>query len=185
MFPQKLKAALINLVEQQEGAAFIEFAIMLPVAALLFMGVVEFGYIIKEWRRLNDLLEAQVLYLSASSNENKTPTNGTQFIATPAASAATITSAVSQSNSGISSNDATVVTTTFGCACATNSGATSTVTFSSIYTMATCPAPPDNTCENNSFWHIYAKVAATKQHTTIFFPFWHPNMTANALVRIF
>lgn len=183
MLLSKLRSRLLLIIRDQEGVALVEFAILLPLLTILFMGIIEFGYIVKEWRRLNDLVEAQVLYLSASNGSS--PTNAIQFMATSTASTNTIITAVAEVNSRIRAADATPGVT-IGCSCPSGSGENATITFSSSYTLETCPDPPDKTCGGSSYWHVYADVRASKDHTGFFKNSrWLPKMSAHALVRIY
>lgn len=195
--PKKNKYSLFFYNE--EGAALVEFAIILPVITFIFMGMIEFGFIMKEWRRINDLVQAQVLYLSASNISQNIPSNAQQLYETTTSSTNIITSAVAAINSRILAADATP-SVTLGCGCPEGTGSSAKITLKPFNVIPPyCSPPPDQSCGNGSYYYAYADVKATKQHVGFFLNIpdilipniqgkswsWRPLLSAHALVRIY
>lgn len=195
----KVKIAIQTLIKNDDGAALVEFALIFPVITFIFMGMIEFGFIMKEWRRVNDLVEAQVLYLSASNISNGIPSNAEQFYSSTTSSNNTIYSAVAEINSRILAAD-TTPNVTFGCGCPEGTGSSAKITLKPFNIIPPyCSPPPDKSCGAGSYYYAYVDVKATKQHVGFFLNIpdilipniqgkswsWRPLLSAHALVRIY
>lgn len=168
------------------GAAIAEFSVVLFFTIPFFMALIEASLILNEWRRVNDLVEAQVLYIGASTSSR--PSNAQQLYASSSSSATTITAAVAEINSRIRAAHATP-NVTLGCGCPSGTGASATITLSRSLNSSPpyCPPPPDMTCGTGLGWSAYADVAATKNHVVTFVNLgWLvPPIRAHALARIY
>ena len=70
----------MTIVDDEEGSALIEFSLLLPVLVLLFVGIVDFGFVGRRMMRICEAASAGVAYGTIPGNE--TNLNGMQAAAT-------------------------------------------------------------------------------------------------------
>ncbi len=59
-----------DFIENEEGVAATEFALLTPVLVLILMGVIDFGMYFNERMQMENLARASVDYVLAGGNEN-------------------------------------------------------------------------------------------------------------------
>ncbi len=171
----RVKGRIANIFgrRSESGTAAIEFAMFAPILIILLGGAVDFGYAAFEWMQVNNLVEAQTLYVAQNASA--------LYYAAPF-SPTVITSAVGNSGS-TSCATATPAPTRF-CSCPLTTGMTTGTAFA---------APPADPCSaaltcngNTSAQSAYVLVSASCTHTAILHVSWwtNPTFTSRALVRI-
>lgn len=184
-----------NFYKDECGAAFIELTFLLVFLLVpLFIGLLDLGTGMYEWKMVNDALQAQVLFVTATegtqiSSNAQQLNSAKSFVSTsiPSINAAGAYSSTHMPSTGISFKYET------WCGCA-SSGQLKMQVFSDKQPY--CPQPPNKACDNTSYWGTYVTITANHIHKSIFNlsavkTLWPelisaltPTLSAHAIVRI-
>lgn len=77
---RRLQRGKHRLLAHTEGASAVEFAIILPVLALLICGLIDFGNLYYQMHTVNEAARAGARYGSVDSTLANIPTDVTQYI---------------------------------------------------------------------------------------------------------
>ena len=158
----------------ESGTAAIEFALGSLFLLPLLLGTVDLGIAAFEWIQVNNLVEAETLYVTKNAS--------TLYAANPFDSTV-ITNAVAPAKSGISLAAATPAVTA-GCSCPIVGGITTLTPFG---TSPNPKCPAALTCNGGtSPQGAYVQVSASHTHTPIVPVSWwtNPIFTSTALIKI-
>ena len=175
-----------KLISDAAGSITVEAAILISfIIAPLFIGAVDFGTAIYEWKRVNDALQAQIIYIAATHGTSM-PSNAQQLYSQPNFSTAGISSIKSSgylSSTQMKSSDITTIIT-YSCGCVNGTSLSLTGTFSS--SQPYCPSPPDISCNKSSYWAPYVTIQTSHQHTSFFTSSfgYRPLLKASATIRM-
>ena len=165
---------LRNLFSRRDesGAAFVEFAISLPIVLYVFLGVINLGAFAWQAARLNDALEAGAFFVMKNGWTTNSPGDiNTAVLNAHASLGATATTL---------SNSVIQVTCSYGCPTASPAGVTKSVSCSSAQ-----PAACASGNSQGQYVTINVHVPWSPIVAETYIPFALPNpITANATVRI-
>lgn len=162
-----MKNKIFNFIKDTSGAFFIEAAFLMVALIPIFIGLSDYGLSVYEWKRLNNALQSQVLYIASthgtSVESQAQQLNGaTSFVTT---SLASINLAGQNSSTGVRSDD---ISFSYGQWCGCSDGSSLNLKSKFADTPPYCPQPPDTTCNQSSYWGSYVIITATHQHQSLF-----------------
>lgn len=171
MFIAKTRIATLFRRPGESGTAAIEFAVGSLFLLPLLLGTADLGLAAFEWTQVNDLVQAQTLYVAKNASA--------LYYANPF-DPSVITGAVSSSGGGM----ATAAIPQRFCSCPTPTGITGGTAFAA---PPADPCPAALTCNlNTTPPSAYVLVSASHTHVPIVTVSWWPSLifTSTAVVRI-
>ena len=177
----KNKALLF--INDDIGAAFVEFAVILPTLALLLVGVINYGAAWYHLKKMNELLEAIVLYVETPNGIGSL--SNTQMIESGTTiDGASITAAVIAANPDLSSVGTPAYTVKCGCPSAGNLSLSNPAAQPPPF--CPMPSPTTQTCTGGLYWGTYLTVTITNKFTSLFPAYFQDqNMSTTATIKIY
>lgn len=157
-----MKNKILDFIKDDSGAFFIEAAFLMVALMPIFIGLSDYGLSMYEWKRLNNALQAQVLYI-ASTHGTANPSQAQQL--NQMLSVPSINLAGQKVSTSVQSND---ITFSYDQWCGCSNGSTLKLDSKFATQPPYCPQPPDKTCDLNSYWGSYVVIKATHQHQSLF-----------------
>lgn len=174
---------IINFFYDQTGIAFVEFAFILPVLAILLAGIVNYGIAWYQWKKMNELVEAITLFMQTPNGSGylsnaQTLANGSSLNGTG------ITNAVISANPDLSSAGTPSYSIQCGCP---NGG--------QLYLTNILASPPpfcrtatlnNMNCGSGIMWGTYVTITVKKTYTSLFPAYFGDNdMSSTSVIKIY
>lgn len=179
-----------RFLSAERGASMIELGITLPVLCLILIGVTDLGFALKEWVRVNALVEAASLYVLRYANADGSEGLTNLYVSPPADLTSAIRNAVSQTHSGVGSGEAALFITT-ACRCPATNGITCPQGAPGDFST-TPPKCPDTILQcsdsinsSKTRQSDYICISATHTHQSLFGTRgWSPVFSTTAIISI-
>lgn len=169
--------------KDETGAAIVEFAVILPLLVLLLVGVMNYGVAWYQWKKMNELMEAIVLYVETPNGVSNL-SNAQMIGAGSAIDGASITAAVIAANPDLSS----VGTPTYTVKCGCPSSGNLSLSNPAAQPPPFCPMPSSTTqtCNGGLYWGTYLTVTITNKFKSLFpIYFQDQNLSATATIKVY
>lgn len=181
---------LLQFTKSDEGGGLAENVLIFPLLALVLTAIVELGFILRDWITVNNVVHAATLFVTAHANNNPEGTSLNLYNLNPFSSAS-IVSATSKTNSGLSSGNVNLVVTT-ACRCPTATGITCPAPPNSGEFASTAPkCPTADACADTVATNVSLRVSAyicisgSLTHSSWFGRLgWAPTLTARSVINI-
>lgn len=157
-----MKNKILEFIKDESGAFFIEAAFLMVALLPIFIGLSDYGLSMYEWKRLNNALQSQVLYIGSTHGKDD-PSQAQQLH--QMLSLPSINLAGQKASTSVPSDD---ITFSYDQWCGCSKGSTLGLTSKFAAQPPYCPQPPDKTCDQSSYWGSYVIITATHQHQSLF-----------------
>lgn len=174
-----------------EGFIEVEFALVVPLLALIIMGIADIGKALIEQINVNSALEAATLYVTRYANEDASLGFDNLYSYSPTTISSSVQAATALSHSGIKANAVSLFVTT-ACSCPNTNGITCPTTSPGAFSTNP-PKCPDNTLSCADSVHTanqtrksgYICITATHTHNSLFGSRgWSPTLSASVAINI-
>lgn len=184
------KINIRRFLSAERGASMIELGITLPVLCLILIGVTDLGFALKEWVRVNSLVEAASLFVLRHSNADGSDGLTNLYVSAPTDLILAIRTAAGQTHSGVGSGEATLFITT-ACRCPATNGITCPQGAPGDF-ATTPPKCPDTVLQctdsinaSRTRQSDYICISATHTHQSLFGTRgWSPVFSTTAIINI-